>query len=93
MAMKRTTEGLIQRRTVNSANSSASASNSTRNPTEDEAAESSGLMGNDVDVDSKDARLTLMEEVLLLGLKDKEVCYRCCCRLLSCYSVYVCDSM
>lgn len=25
------------------------------------------------DVDSKEARLTLMEEVLLLGLKDKEV--------------------
>lgn len=24
--------------------------------------------------DSKDARLTLMEEVLLLGLKEKEVC-------------------
>lgn len=26
------------------------------------------------DVDSKETRLTLMEEVLLLGLKDKEVC-------------------
>lgn len=35
------------------------------------------------DVDSKETRLTLMEEVLLLGLKDKEVrchffdCVRC----------------
>ena len=33
------------------------------NEEEDEAA----------DLDSKEARLTLMEEVLLLGLKDKEV--------------------
>lgn len=30
---------------------------------------------NDIDDgDSKETRLTLMEEVLLLGLKDKEVC-------------------
>lgn len=28
---------------------------------------------SDIDVDSKETRLTLMEEVLLLGLKDKEV--------------------
>lgn len=28
---------------------------------------------SDTDADSKEARLTLMEEVLLLGLKDKEV--------------------
>lgn len=27
------------------------------------------------DLDSKETRLTLMEEVLLLGLKDKEVCW------------------
>ena len=26
------------------------------------------------DMDSKETRLTLMEEVLLLGLKDREVC-------------------
>lgn len=29
------------------------------------------------DGDSKETRLTLMEEVLLLGLKDKEVCLFC----------------
>ena len=29
----------------------------------------------EVDADSKETRLTLMEEVLLLGLKDKEVNY------------------
>lgn len=29
------------------------------------------------DADSKETRLTLMEEVLLLGLKDKEVNCRC----------------
>lgn len=28
------------------------------------------------DADSKSTRLTLMEEILLLGLKDKEVCFR-----------------
>lgn len=28
------------------------------------------------DIDSKETRLTLMEEVLLLGLKDKEVSIR-----------------
>ena len=27
---------------------------------------------DDLDIDSKETRLTLMEEVLLLGLKDKE---------------------
>ena len=29
---------------------------------------------DDLDHDSKETRLTLMEEVLLLGLKDREVC-------------------
>jgi len=32
-----------------------------------------GEEDEDVDADSKETRLTLMEEVLLLGLKDKEV--------------------
>jgi len=37
--------------------------------------ESVKLLDNDFDndADSKDTRLTIMEEVLLLGLKDKEV--------------------
>jgi hypothetical protein len=29
---------------------------------------------DEYDADSKETRLTLMEEVLLLGLKDREVC-------------------
>lgn len=29
--------------------------------------------GEEFDADSKEARLTLMEEILLLGLKDREV--------------------
>lgn len=32
-----------------------------------------GTSGYEIDADSKETRLTLMEEVLLLGLKDKEV--------------------
>lgn len=37
------------------------------------------------DNDSKETRLTLMEEVLLLGLKDKEVCL-CCALKLNTYT-------
>lgn len=41
------------------------------------------------DHDSKETRLTLMEEVLLLGLKDREVHY--CIYYISFYSLlYVC---
>lgn len=36
-------------------------------------------LGEEDSGDSKDIRLTLMEEVLLLGLKDKEVQKPCCC--------------
>ncbi|XP_023232514.1 Golgi phosphoprotein 3 homolog sauron [Centruroides vittatus] len=56
------TEGLIQRKNVNSqANEKISDDERRFNPSDD-----------DDDVDSKETRLTLMEEVLLLGLKDKE---------------------
>ena len=33
---------------------------------------------DDKSEDSKAMRLTLMEEVLLLGIKDREVSYSCC---------------
>lgn len=55
------TEGLIQRKNVNSqVNEKISDDERRVNPSDDD------------DVDSKETRLTLMEEVLLLGLKDKE---------------------
>lgn len=64
-------EGLVQRRIVSNDktnhinNVSESATNS------DPKSGFSDFC--DEDIDSKDTRLTLMEEVLLLGLKDKEV--------------------
>ena len=72
MAMRGTSNGLVQRRTVNSATTSSTGQTSARFSDEDNG-EASGL-SPDVDADSKETRLTLMEEVLLLGLKDKEVC-------------------
>ena len=64
--MNRST-GLIQRRNVVvSSNTNATADNeSNEEKTDREETED--------DFDSKETRLTLMEEILLLGLKDKEV--------------------
>ena len=81
------TEGLVQRRTaVASKDQSGGPSNSNSNNHSGQAsaknvASFDGDSGsNDCaggyyenDADSKETRLTLMEEVLLLGLKDKEV--------------------
>lgn len=68
-------EGLVRRvknRSENPGNSDQGASNSSANHNDDERNDNE----NDVDdCDSKETRLTLMEEVLLLGLKDKEVCW------------------
>lgn len=61
------TEGLVQRRT--GATSGARQNNSEENG----AVGTSATAAYDHDADSKETRLTLMEEVLLLGLKDKEV--------------------
>lgn len=64
------TSTLVQRRTE--ATRSAAADR------ERESDEDEGRRGeeeeDDDGGDSKDTRLTLMEEVLLLGLKDREVC-------------------
>jgi Golgi phosphoprotein 3 len=60
-------DGLIRR---NVARENASAS-SKENHIEDGKADKEDSLE---DGDSKETRLTLMEEVLLLGLKDKEVC-------------------
>ncbi|KAH9505151.1 hypothetical protein Btru_059692 [Bulinus truncatus] len=59
------TSGLIQRRT-------AAVTNSTNDTAYDEKEEKSIAGDEDEDLDSKETRLTLMEEVLLLGLKDRE---------------------
>lgn len=66
----RRADGLVQRRTAAQAGA-ATAAAAAREPDDDgdaQAAESA-----EAHPDSKDTRLTLMEEVLLLGLKDKEV--------------------
>lgn len=63
--MNHRTDGLVQRRTQATAAAS-------RSPDPNVTASDSDGPAQD-DADSKETRLTLMEEVLLLGLKDKEV--------------------
>lgn len=62
-------DGLVQRRNVVRDNGSSS---SKENHVEDVKTDKDEDLD---DCDSKETRLTLMEEVLLLGLKDKEVCF------------------
>lgn len=69
-------EGLVQRRIVQ--NSSANDKTNHCNNFSDCVSNSDPKTSSnndfcDEDNDSKETRLTLMEEVLLLGLKDKEV--------------------
>jgi len=65
-------EGLIQRRNVQTCIAAARSEDTTRlEPDIDEKKRTEEE--EDIDADSKETRLTLMEEVLLLGLKDKEV--------------------
>ena len=58
-------EGLVQRRNV--------AHQSITSKGEEIGADDEKRRVEDEDLDSKETRLTLMEEVLLLGLKDREV--------------------
>lgn len=62
-------EGLVQRRNINRDNSGLSSKDSQ----EDFDDKKSDRDDDAEEGDSKETRLTLMEEVLLLGLKDKEV--------------------
>ena len=65
-------EGLKQRKVVASANSELRHSNN--NDTDNTSEKENVDDGNEeFDADSKETRLTLMEEILLLGLKDREV--------------------
>lgn len=57
-------EGLIQRKNVSSKNGSDSPTRVSEDDEENQIFD---------DDESKDTRLTLMEEILLLGLKDREV--------------------
>lgn len=64
--------GLKQRKPVNTMESrygDLNNSDSFQNQSESEKEENI----DDFDADSKETRLTLMEEILLLGLKDREV--------------------
>jgi len=65
-------EGLIQRRNVQTSVAASRSEDTTRvEPEVDNKKRAE--KDDDIDADSKETRLTLMEEVLLLGLKDKEV--------------------
>lgn len=62
------TEGLVQRRNVIKESTTADGGVNENHDIDDKKNDKSYDDG-----DSKETRLTLMEEVLLLGLKDKEV--------------------
>lgn len=66
---------LVQRRTE--ATRSAAADRERETATEEDEARR-GEEEDDDGADSKETRLTLMEEVLLLGLKDREVFFLFC---------------
>uniref|UniRef100_A0A8D0F7F3 Uncharacterized protein n=1 Tax=Strix occidentalis caurina TaxID=311401 RepID=A0A8D0F7F3_STROC len=63
--------GLVQRRTEASRSAVADKERGAGRGPEDEGRRDDS--GDDEKGDSKETRLTLMEEVLLLGLKDREV--------------------
>lgn len=63
------TDGLVQRRNINREHSEGVPKDNIDDKKQEDDVE---------DCDSKETRLTLMEEVLLLGLKDKEVCIYIC---------------
>lgn len=65
------TSGLVQRRTEAIRSAAAAEKEKDSGGEEDEARR--GEEEEDDKGDSKETRLTLMEEVLLLGLKDREV--------------------
>lgn len=70
------TSGLVQRKTEASRNAAAADKEKGSGEEDDEARR--GEEEDDDKGDSKETRLTLMEEVLLLGLKDREVTVVCC---------------
>lgn len=68
------TDGLVRRNKSRALENGTSEANSSTANSVDENDVIINDRENDIDdTDSKETRLTLMEEVLLLGLKDKEV--------------------
>lgn len=79
-------DGLVQRRNVNRENADGVSRENGQS-----AADKLDYEEDIDDGDSKETRLTLMEEVLLLGLKDKEVhihIYLCAQPLVSVFYVF-----
>lgn len=72
------TDGLVRRNKNRGDNGSSEANSSTANSVDDNDVIINERDDEIDDNDSKETRLTLMEEVLLLGLKDKEVRIRWC---------------
>jgi hypothetical protein len=68
-------EAGLKKRNVNSSNLSDSKYNNSKNNEDQDNSDKEKNEENDdmYDADSKETRLTLMEEILLLGLKDREV--------------------
>lgn len=64
-------DGLVQRKNILRENSEGVPNKDSQTSGSDKR---DGHEDEPEDGDSKETRLTLMEEVLLLGLKDKEVC-------------------
>lgn len=82
------TDGLVRRNKSRATENGTAEANSSQANSVDENDVIINDRDNDIDdTDSKETRLTLMEEVLLLGLKDKEVklliCFACIHSLLS----------
>lgn len=68
------TDGLVRRNKARNTENGTSEGNSSNANSVDENDVIINDPDNEIDdTDSKETRLTLMEEVLLLGLKDKEV--------------------
>lgn len=65
-------EGVVQRRTARITQNGSGMPDHQQIPQQDQDRRTGSDEEVD-DLDSKETRLTLMEEVLLLGLKDKEV--------------------
>ena len=64
--------GLVHRRKAAKPASADPSEGGNGDDKEDRDAESASRIEDEADIDNKGTRLTLMEEVLLLGLKDKE---------------------
>lgn len=70
--MAASSEGLVKRRNANNYQEKSSHDDEDKKYADPKAR---GSDEEDAELDSKETRLTLMEEVLLLGLKDREVCF------------------